>query len=112
MSYEMQAFRQKIQVSLEILGEHFYPEKFLRFQEKVNEVYHNIPEEFREFTHLDIAVEDDYDGGHDVRITAGYTREETDAEFILRTDNLKLAEEIREENEKKLYLRLKEKYGE
>ena len=102
--------REKIQVDLEIIGDNFYSRKFLAFHKKVNEVCSAIPEEFRESAYLDISVQEDYDGRYDIYVKARYQRDETDDEFIRRTDNLKLAEEVRGENERKLYLRLKKKY--
>ena len=83
--------------------------KFSKLVETVNSVWGKIPDEHKNNTSLERIIEEDYDG-YNVLINCYYTREETDEEYKVRMENLKVAKEIQEEGERQTYLRLKKKY--
>ena len=83
--------------------------RFVDFVEEINAKFNSIPEEFRNDACLDIIAFDSYDS-YEIQMEYSYQRPETDEE---REKRIKEENEIRkamEENERKMYLKLKNKY--
>ncbi len=103
--------RQKVLVKYELFGEQFDFDFLGDFIKHVNEIWKEIPKNMRGEVQLDLETYNDYDcyrpKGH-----AYYFREETDEEMNKRLDKLATIAEIKEAEERELYLKLKKKYGE
>ena len=83
--------------------------RFKDFVEIINVNFKKIPEEYRSNACLDIMCIDDYDG-HDIVMEISYQRPETDEEFEKRIGDEKTSRKIMEEQERRLYLKLKKKF--
>ena len=83
--------------------------RFKDFVEEVNAAFNDVPEKYRSNACLDITTSDGYDG-YDIKMEVSYQRPETDEEFEKRIGNEENSKKIMEEQERKLYLKLKKKF--
>lgn len=83
--------------------------RFVDFVEEVNAKFNSIPEEFINDACLDIVAFDGYDT-YEIQMEYSYQRPETDEEFEKRIGDEKTSIKILEENERRLYLKLKKKF--
>ena len=83
--------------------------RFVDFMEEINAKFNSIPEEFRNDACLDIVAFDNYDS-YEIQMEYSYQRPETKEEREKRIKEENKIIKIMEENERQMYLKLKNKY--
>ena len=83
--------------------------RFKDFVEEVNSHWNNIPKEYKSNACIDFNIYEDYNG-HDLKIEVSYQRPETEEEHTKRILNEETSRKILEENDRRMYLKLKKKF--
>jgi hypothetical protein len=104
---------QKIGVAVVVYKGSIYniPSMFTGFVDWLKKIQKKIPKQYLDSARFDVDVEIGYEDERIISIVIAYSRLETDKEYQRRKAKEKASVTQQEEKEKKLYEKLKEKYG-